>query len=327
MRRVARPEPGRREVLVRLRAAALNHRDLFIRRRQYPAISFERALLADGCGFVEQVGADVGARHLLGRLVVLAPMRGWASDPAGPGPGFAVLGAAQDYVAVHEDDVEPAPAHLAAAEAAALPLAGLTAWRALVTKAGRPRSLLITGVGGGVALQALQFAVAMGCRAWVSSGDPAKLHRARRLGAAGGVLYTDDDWERRLRAMLPPDRPFLDAIVDGARARVVASAVRLLRPGGVIVQYGMTTLPRTDWLMQAVLANIELKGTTMGSRREFADMVAFVREHELRPVICRTVRGLGDLDTIDGLFADMAAGRQFGKLVIEIDQQETPSSL
>ncbi|EQK98475.1 Alcohol dehydrogenase superfamily, zinc-type [Ophiocordyceps sinensis CO18] len=89
----------------------------------------------------------------------------------------------------------------------------------------------------------------------------------------------------------------------------------------------MTASPRMDWVMQAVLANVELKGTTMGSRKEFGDMVAFVREHELKPVVSRTARGLGDLDAIDSLFADMEAGRQFGKLVIEIDDDEASSKL
>lgn len=328
-------------MLVRLKAAALNHRDLFIRHHQYPAIALDHALLADGCGIVEKVGASVGqdARRLLNQPVVLTPMRGWASDPAGPEPGtaFSVIGAsklteagtAQDYIAVHEDEVELAPSHLSAVEAAALPLVGLTAWRALVTKAGgrQASNVLITGIGGGVALQALQFAVALGCRAYVTSGDEAKLDRARRLGAAGGVLYTEDAWDRQLKAMLPADRPFLDAVVDGAGAHVVAKSVKLLRSGGVIAQYGMTASPRMDWVMQAVLANVELKGTSMGSRAEFADMMAFVREHRLKPVVSRTVRGLGDLDAIDGLFADMEAGRQFGKLVIEIDDEEASSKL
>lgn len=328
-------------MLVRLQAAALNHRDLFIRHHQYPAISFDHPLLADGCGVVEQLGASVGngTRRLLHQRVVLTPMRGWAADPAGPEPGavFTVTGAskltevgtAQDYVAVHEDEVELAPPHLSAVEAAALPLVGLTAWRALVTKAGcgAGHNVLITGIGGGVALQALQFAAARACRAYVTSGDAAKLERARQLGAVGGVLFTDDAWDSQLRAMLPAERPFLDAVVDGAGAHVVAKTVKLLRPGGVIAQYGMTASPRMDWVMQAVLANVELKGTTMGSRKEFGDMVAFVREHELKPVVSRTARGLGDLDAIDALFADMEAGRQFGKLVIEIDDDEASSKL
>ncbi|KND93018.1 putative zinc-type alcohol dehydrogenase-like protein YogA [Tolypocladium ophioglossoides CBS 100239] len=330
---VPKPEPGPHEVLVRLSAAALNHRDLFIRHHQYPAISFTNALLADGYGVVVQTGPAVTrAAGLLDKPVILTPMRGWESDPAGPEPGsiFGVtggsrlsdVGTAQDYVVVHEDEVEPAPAHLSPTEAAALPLVGLTGWRALVTKAGCAspgKNVLITGIGGGVALQVLQFAVAFGCNVFVTSGDQAKIDRAEQIGAKGGVIYKNDAWEKDLQGMLPSNRPFLDAVIDGAGGNIVSKSVRLLKAGGVIVQYGMTVSPKMDWLMQAVLANVELKGTTMGSLKEFRDMVAFVADKKIKPIVSRTVKGLSNIEAIDGLFADMEAGRQFGKLVIEID--------
>ncbi|KLU82005.1 oxidoreductase [Magnaporthiopsis poae ATCC 64411] len=118
--------------------------------------------------------------------------------------------------------------------------------------------------------------------------------------------------------MLPEDRPALDAVIDGAGGDVVKRSLRLLRPGGVIASYGMTVAPKMDWLMPAVLKQIELRGTTMGSRAEFRDMVAFVRERRIVPVVSRVVRGLDNLDGIEGLFDDMKAGRQFGKLVIEV---------
>ncbi|PNY23134.1 zinc-type alcohol dehydrogenase-like protein YogA [Tolypocladium capitatum] len=332
IKEVPKPEPGPHEVLVRLSAAALNHRDLFIRQHLYPAISFTNALLADGYGIVVQTGPSVTRASLLNKPVILTPMRGWESDPTGPEPGsiFSVtggsklsdVGTAQDYVVVHEDEVEPAPAHLSPAQGAALPLVGLTGWRALVTKAGCAspgKNVLVTGIGGGVALQVLQFAVAFGCNVFVTSGDQAKIDRAKQMGAKGGVIYNNDAWEKDLQGMLPRDRPFLDAVIDGAGGKVVSKSVRLLKAGGVIAQYGMTVSPRMDWLMQAVVANVELKGITMGSKKEFRDMVAFVNEKKIKPVVSRTVRGLGNLEAIDGLFADMAAGRQFGKLVIEID--------
>ena len=104
--------------------------------------------------------------------------------------------------------------------------------------------------------------------------------------------------------------------------------MRLLRPGGVISCYGMTVGPKMDWIMTAVLKNIELKGSTMGSRREFRDMVDFVRAHEIRPVISRVVRGLDNIEGINGLFDEMNEGRQFGKLVIEIaDGSDSPAKL
>ncbi|RDA95081.1 hypothetical protein CP533_2138 [Ophiocordyceps camponoti-saundersi (nom. inval.)] len=325
------PTPGPDQVLVRMRAAALNHRDLFQRRHLYPAIAFDRALLSDGSGVIVSHGLNV-APTLLGKNVVLAPMRGWTSDPLGPEPGSRIevaggsqgcdSGTARDYMLLPACEVEVAPRHLSAVEAAALPLAGLTAWRAVVSKARvtSGQNVLITGVGGGVALQALQFVVALGARAFVTSGEPAKISRAcTTLGADAGVSYRLPDWDVRLRELLPKERPYLDAVIDGAGGDIIARSLTLLRQGGVVVQYGMTIAPTMDWTMRAVMANIELKGSTGGSRREFADMVAFVAENKIRPVVCRSVSGLAHLEAIDGLFEDMDKGRQFGKLVIEID--------
>ncbi|KAI1766186.1 NAD(P)-binding protein [Hypoxylon sp. FL1150] len=332
---VPKPTPGPKDVLVRLHAAALNHRDFFIRQHLYPGISFEHPMLADGYGTVVDAGSDAEAQSLVGKKVVLTPCRGWAASPDGPEDAkqFSVIGSAaltpagtaQDYVAVPADEVEIAPEHLSAHEAAALPLVGLTGWRALVTKGlhgntadAAGRNILVTGIGGGVALNVLQFATAMGCNVFVTSGDPAKLEKARRLGAAGGVSYRDKDWDKQLAAQLPKSRPYLDAVVDGAGGDIVAKTVRLLRPGAVIAVYGMTVGPKMDWLMQAVMKNVDLRGTTMGSRAEFRDMVEFVRRYRIRPVVSRVVRGLDNLGAIDGLFEDMRAGKQFGKLVVDI---------
>ncbi|KAH6996110.1 hypothetical protein BKA56DRAFT_570600 [Ilyonectria sp. MPI-CAGE-AT-0026] len=341
IKEVPKPTPGPNEVLVRLSTAALNHRDLFIRRHLYPAISFTNPLLADGYGTVVAIGSAVTRKNLLNAPVILAPMRGWESDPAAPedsrkftvtgGSKLTEVGTAQDYIAVSEDEVEPAPEHLTPAEGAALPLVGLTGWRALVTKSNAAfpgANILLTGIGGGVALQVLQFAVGFGCNVFVTSGDEAKLKKAKEMGAKGGVSYRKDGWEKELRELLPADRPYLDAVIDGAGGNVVGKTIRLLKAGGVIAQYGMTVSPKMDWLMSAVLANVELKGSTMGSRKEFRDMIAFVNEKKIRPIVSRTVKGLDNLTEIDGLFKDMDEGKQFGKLVIEITSGgDSPSKL
>lgn len=222
------------------------------------------------------------------------------------------------------------PEHLTPGEGAALPLVGLTGWRALVTKsnAAFPGSnILVTGIGGGVALAVLQFAVGFGCNVFVTSGDPEKLERAKALGAKGGVNYKSETWEKDLAALLPKDRPYLDAIIDGAGGPIIKKTIRILKPGAVISQYGMTVSPKMDWLMQAVLAQVELKGVTMGSKKEFKDMVAFVKEKKIRPIISKTIKGLGDLEAIDKLFEEMEHGRQFGKLVIEVDAEASSPRL
>ncbi|KAI1394121.1 oxidoreductase [Hypoxylon trugodes] len=341
---VPRPKPGPKEVLVRLHAASLNHRDFFIRQHLYPGISFDHPLLSDGCGTVVEVGSEVPSGSLLiGKRVILTPIRNWDSAKDGPeepskfgaigGSVASPIGTASDYALLTPADFEPAPAHLSAHEAAALPLVGLTAWRALSTKilngdlqSAAGRNILITGIGGGVALSALQFASALGANVYVTSGDPSKLERAKSLGAKGGVSYREAAWDKQLAALLSPSRPYLDAVIDGAGGDVVARSVRLLRPGGIIAVYGMTVGPKMDWVMTAVLKNVELKGTTMGSRAEFRDMVNFVREHQIRPVVSRVARGgLADIAGVDSLFEDMRHGRQFGKLVIEISAPEDES--
>ncbi|KLU90985.1 hypothetical protein MAPG_09510, partial [Magnaporthiopsis poae ATCC 64411] len=125
-------------------------------------------------------------------------------------------------------------------------------------------------------------------------------------------------WPRALAKLLPAERPFLDAVIDGSGGDIVIRTVPLLKPGGVILMYGMTLSPVLDWPMQAVFKNIELRGTTAGSRAEFADMVKFVGEKKIRPVVSRTVKGLECVDAIEGLFEELKAGKQFGKLVIEV---------
>jgi NADPH:quinone reductase-like Zn-dependent oxidoreductase len=327
---VPQPTPGPNECLVKIHAAALNHRDFFVRQHQYPGISFAAPLLSDGCGTVVEVGQGAD-QSLLRRLVILTPSMGWDSAPEAPEDmnKFAILGAskaypygmAQEYIVVPASEIELAPEHLGPVQAAALPLVGLTTWRALVTKSGNAqvgRNILLTGIGGGAALQALQFAVAMGCNVWVTSSDEAKIRKAVDHGAKGGVNYRDEAWDKKLLAQLPQDRPFIDAIIDGAGGDIIKKGVRVVKAGGVIVQYGMTVAPKMDWLMQAVLKHVELKGTTMGSRAEFKAMVQFVRDKKITPIVSRVVKGLDNLDGINGLFEEMKAGKQFGKLVVEI---------
>lgn len=240
------------------------------------------------------------------------------------------VGTAQEVAVVPEAEVELAPAHLNDAQAAALPLTGLTAWRALVTKSGEAlegRNILVTGIGGGVALNALQFAVAKGCNVWVTSGDEGKIAKAVALGAKGGVNYKSAAWDKELLALLPNDRKWIDAIIDGAGGDIMKRSVRLVKQGGVVVSYGMTLGPKIDFPMSAVLKNIDLRGSTMGSRVEFREMVQFVNEKKIVPVVSKVVDGLDDLDGVEGLFQDMKHGKQFGKLIIKIKKGDKGSKL
>ncbi|MCJ1457506.1 hypothetical protein MMC28_007874 [Mycoblastus sanguinarius] len=332
---VPTPTPKSDELLLQIKTAALNHRDLYIRQNLYPSISFKTPLLADGCGIVlPHPHSAAGPRaSWTSQRVILNPGTGWISDPTAPegtytvigGTSTTLLGTLQEMMAVPAADVELAPEHLSDAEAAALPLTGLTAWRAFVTKSGNAeagRNILVTGIGGGVAIMVLLFAVAKGCNVFVTSSSAEKIARARALGATGGVDYTDEDgWAKKLRSMLPKDRPFLDAVIDGAGGDIVGSTWKLLKLGGVVVSYGITSMEPPALPMQAVMKNIEIKGSTMGSRREFGEMVRFVAEKRIRPVVEKVVGGIGNLEAIEGLFEDMKAGKQFGKLVVRIEEQ------
>ena len=148
------------------------------------------------------------------------------------GTKFNPAGTLADVVTLDAGELEECPEHLSDEEAAALPLTGLTAWRAFFTKSGnavRGRNIFVTGIGGGVALMVLLFAVAAGCNVWVSSGNQEKIDRAVRLGAKGGVDYKEEGWEKKLRGSLPKERPYFDALVDGAGGDIVAEGVWLLK--------------------------------------------------------------------------------------------------
>ncbi len=189
-------QPRENQVSIRMTAAALNHRDLFLRQHLYPGVTFGIPLLADGAGVVVSSGSSPAAKTWLNKRVILNPGSGWKDDPEGPEDpkGYAYLGGTKmnpvgtltDVVTIDASELEETPKHLSSAEAAALPLTGLTAWRATVTKSGncKPgRSILITGIGGGVALMALLFMTAAGANVFVTSSSEEKIEKAKKLGA------------------------------------------------------------------------------------------------------------------------------------------------
>lgn len=239
---VPEPSPKENEVVVKIAAAALNHRDLFIRQHLYPGTTFGIPLLADGCGTVVSAGSSSEAQKWKGKRVVINPGTGWKDDVDGPEDpkGYAILGGTKvnpagtlgDYMVIGASELEDAPEHLSDAEAAAVCLTGLTAWRSVMTKSGNAkpgRNILVTGIGGGVAIMALLFASAAGARVYVSSGSEEKLAKAKQLGAAGGINYKEKDWGKKLGDLLPKDRPFLDAVIDGAGGDIVNQSMRLLK--------------------------------------------------------------------------------------------------
>jgi NADPH:quinone reductase-like Zn-dependent oxidoreductase len=241
--------PSPTEVIVRMSAAALNHRDLFLRQHLYPGITFGVPLLADGAGVVIEAGSSAEAKRWVGRRVVINPGTGWQEAPEGPEHGaYAIIGGTKfnpagtlaSEMLFEAGELEESPSHLSDVEAAALPLTGLTAWRAMFTKSGNAkpgRNILVTGIGGGVALMALLFGVHAGVNVYVSSGSQEKLDKAIKLGAKGGIIYKEKDWDKSLLHQLPDDRGYLDAIIDGAGGDIVSKAAKLLKVGPNIMTY------------------------------------------------------------------------------------------
>jgi zinc-binding alcohol dehydrogenase/oxidoreductase len=313
---IADPAPAPGEVVVTLKTAALNHRDVWIKAGQYAGLKFPVTPGSDGAGIVTALGEGVEPRWL-DREVVIYPGRDWGHSVRAQSPQFAILGLPQDgtlaeRVVVSADQVVAKPEHLSWTEAAALPLAGLTAWRAIVTRAQLRVSerILITGIGGGVALFALQFAVALGADVWVTSSSDDKIGRAVALGARGGFNYTHDGWVAEAKATGP-----FEAIVDSAGGDGFDQLLDLAAPGGRIVFFGATqgnppglTLRKVFW------RQLSLLGTTMGTADEFHAMTHFVAQKELRPVVSEVL----PLERCAEAFALMERGGQFGKIVVQI---------
>jgi NADPH:quinone reductase-like Zn-dependent oxidoreductase len=312
------PEPAAGEVVVDLRAAALNRRDPWVWATPgYCPLPV--TLGSDGAGVVSAIGDGVDGLRT-GDDVVINPTLGWPADADVPGPSFDILGAPLDgtfaeRVVVPAANVARMPERLSYTEAAALSLGGLTAWRAAVSCAGaRPgRSVLVTGAGGGVSTFAIQIAVARGAQVWVTTSSERKLDRARELGAAGGVLYGADDWPGRLREAAGGG---LDAAIDSYGGATWPGALRALRDGGTLVSYGDTGAPdATVQLMDVYWHWRSIVGTTMGSPREYAALLAHVREASWRPVLDSTFP-LERFEDAIARFED--APDRFGKVVLEI---------
>ncbi|HXB02577.1 MAG TPA: zinc-binding dehydrogenase [Opitutaceae bacterium] len=309
------PQAAPGEAVVRLRAAALNHRDVWIKLGQYAGLKFPCIPGSDGAGVVESVGAGVDAAWL-GREVIINPALDWGHRESAQGEEFSILGLPRDgtlaeKVAVPAANLAPKPAHLTWEEAAALPLAGLTAYRALSARAQFKLEdrVLITGIGGGVALFVLQLAVAHGAEVFVTSSSAEKISRAVALGAKGGANYKEAGWAA---ALAKAHGPF-DVIVDSVGGEGFNDLIELAAPGGRIVFYGATSgNPSGVALRKIFWRQLSLLGSTMGSPCDFAGMLDFVALHRLKPVVSEVF----PLARAAEAFALMQRGGQFGKIVV-----------
>jgi zinc-binding alcohol dehydrogenase/oxidoreductase len=313
---VPTPRPGPGEVLVQLKAAALNHRDVWIRMGMQMADRLPLILGSDGAGVVAELGPGSGSPKV-GAAVVINPSLNWGDREDRPSSSFKILGGPDpgtyaEYVVVPAENVFPKPSPLSLEEAAALPLASLTAWRAVVARGQvRPgERVVVLGIGGGVATFALQIARLAGAMVIVTSSSEAKLARARELGADLAINYTSEDWEK---IILEHTGGGADAIIDSVGKETWGKALRALRPGGRLVSFGATTGRATEVDIRHVFWNqISILGTTMGSPREFAAMLQLYEAGRLKPV----VDSVFPLREAPAAHRRMDEGQQFGKIVL-----------
>ena len=318
------PMPGPGEALVEVRAAALNHLDVWVRRgRPGPGLPMPHVLGSDAAGVVLGLGHGV-TRPAVGGEVVLSPglscracaacRRGQHSECADFGiVGFHRSGTYAERVAVPAYCLFPKPAHLSWEEAAALPLAHVTAWRMLVTRArlSPGETVLIHGIGGGVALAALQIACMMGAVTIVTSSSEAKLARARLLGATHCINYA------AAQHLAGAVREIVGGGVDVAFDTVGAATwpidLAAVRVGGRVVLCGVTTGAEAPTNLSTVYWNqLTVLGSKLGSDDDFQSMLKAVAASDMRPVI-DSVHPLDEIRTATGR---MEQGEQFGKIVV-----------
>ena len=318
LEQIADPVPTGGQICVKVARAALNRRDLFITQGLYPGIDLPKTLGSDGCGTVASRGAGVH-EPATGTAVVINPQLYWSEnrhsgDGRGSVLGMPVDGTFAEYVVVPAENVFTKPVHLSDDEAAALPLAGLTAYRAVHTR-GQIRSndvVLIPGIGSGVQTFVLLYAKHAGATTIVTSSSDAKLARAKTLGADIAINYkTTADWHKAVRTQSPA-QPSL--IVDSTGGETLARCLEIARPGARVVIYGGTTGDATIRPFSIFWKHLTLLGTSMGSPDDFRAMLALVETAKLRPTIDRVF----PLREAAAAFERLQHAEQFGKVVLAV---------
>jgi NADPH:quinone reductase-like Zn-dependent oxidoreductase len=312
------PEPGRGQVLVKMRAWSLNYRDLLVVLGKYaPKLKFPFQILSDGVGEVAAVGADV-TRVKVGDRVAGAFMQTWIegqpdAEKSVSALGGALAGLAAESVVLDENGVVPVPTHLSDEEAATLPCAAVTAWHALVDagKLAPGEAVLVQGTGG-VSIFALQFARMLGARVIATSSSDAKLERVRALGASDVINYkATPEWGRRTRDLTGGRG--VDHVVEVGGAGTLAQSFDAVRIGGRISLIGVLTGGTVNPI-PVLMKNITIQGIYVGSRSMFEAMNAAIALNGMRPVIDRVF----SFFELPQALKHMQSGAHFGKIVFKI---------
>lgn len=314
-----RPQPGPGEVLLRMRAASLNYRDLVVLERGYGNFTGTLPLIpvSDGVGEVAEIGPGV-TRVAVGDRVCPGFFPHWiAGDPTlerlTASLGGPLDGAMAEYMCLSQESVTRVPAHLDDAQAAALPCAALTAWSALaVCSATRPGDRVLVQGSGGVALFALQFARAFGAHVTVISSSDEKIERLRAMGADATINYrSTPEWAKASRDIT--DGRGYDQIIELGGEKTLGQSLRCIRPGGTISLIGVLSgAAMNAALGHVVTRQVRLQGVTVGHRDGFEAMMRAIEQHRIMPVI-DSIHQFGDLL---GALAHLRSGGHFGKIAI-----------
>jgi len=320
------PKAAPGEVVVRVRACALNHLDIFVR-EGIPALKTPLPFWT-GCdiaGDVAKVGPDVTGLRVGDRVCVNPNLTCGRCEFCIQGEdslcvrygivGEHLPGGLAELVAVSAENVLPLPAHVSYEHAASFILTNMTAWRMVVTQARvRPgEDVLILGVGGGVSSTAVQIAKLCGARVLVTSSSDAKLERARQLGADVSINYAKEDWESAVYEKTA--KRGVDVVLENVGAQTWKQSLRSLRKGGRLVTCGATTGPIAETDIRIVFwKQIHIIGSTMANRREFNDVMRLFFAGRLKAIVDEIV------PLKDGAAAQrrLAEGRQFGKIVLTV---------
>ncbi|HEV3385477.1 MAG TPA: NAD(P)-dependent alcohol dehydrogenase [Gemmata sp.] len=317
---VDRPDPkaGPGQVLVRMRAASLNFRDLLIAKGQYnPRLSMPRILGSDGAGEVVALGEGV-TRVKLKEAVIGCFMPHWIDGPISEANAKSSLGNDRDgvlseFVLFDEQSVVPIPGDLTFEEAATLPCAAVTAWNALLGgNCGPGKTVLLQGTGG-VSIFALQFAKALGARVLVISSSDEKLARAQRLGADAGLNYkTNPDWDKWVREQC--QGAGADIVVEVGGAGTLERSIKAVRIGGHIALIGILAGAGTFNPIPILMKSVRVQGVFVGSRAMFEDMNRLIVGEGIRPVIDRVF----PFSESPAAFKHLESGSHFGKVVVSL---------
>jgi NADPH:quinone reductase-like Zn-dependent oxidoreductase len=313
------PHPGPGQVRLRMSAAALNYRDLLVPQRGYGSRMQDLPLimLSDGVGVVDEIGEGVTAVREGDRLCPLFFQSWLAGAPneqrLSRSLGVEMDGTMAEFMVLDAAGVAAAPPHLSDEEAASLPTAGVTAWRALVSE-GRVKAgdtVLVQGTGG-VSLFALQFAKLLGAFVIVTSSSDDKLERARGLGADAVINYrTTPGWGKRARELAGGSG--VDHIIEVGGQGTLPESLRAIRTGGTISMIGVLAGGIMDARLGLVVTrHVRLQGITVGNREDFEAMARAIGHAKLHPVLDRVFA----FDELHAALDYLASGQHFGKVAI-----------